>query len=607
MAVPSTWSVSDGDYVEVIPVSGGFTAQLYADDGAPEGQLFSAIQPHLGLYTFESVTPLAAGGYVLDYTYGGALLPGVYIETATFNAQGQLLGQAQASAPSLENGAFPSTTGQVYALPDGGFVDTWLDGAELVTREFNAVGQPVGAPQTLGVVTAGQPSVQVEANGQYVVSWSSPSGPQHETFTDGPGLPPFIAQSPATLSSAAGWTSAAVLSNGQLAVVSAQPDGYGSQAAVEHAYDGVGMGINSTALLGYAPAGEPLTPEIASLGVGGFYEVSYADSTNDEIYNGSDQLVFAHNAYTNPNGQFTALQTGGYVVTDFPDQVMGLYDIYGINIGWFGLQGPAPNSIVAGTDGGFDFVFSGHVQGYDAVGQQIYDDALGARASAFATATAALAGPALAEVWLSPDGGQDGLATSIRFETFGPLGESGALQVAQDLDPWGTTFQLQAHADGSAAILWSQGGGVFGAEYANGAIGPAYAAFAGDLSTTKAIEATGDKVGLAWVQNGDVWAEIFDPSTGAVQRADLGVSDGDLANVHMLATTTGDIAVSWREASGAVVGSLLGATGQVTGPTPLAGDFLGVNGAGEAVTLHDVGGTPVLQTYALNDGLFWAG
>ena len=47
--------------------------------------------------------------------------------------------------------------------------------------------------------------------------------------------------------------------------------------------------------------------------------------------------------------------------------------------------------------------------------------------------------------------------------------------------------------------------------------------------------------------------------------------------------------------------------GQV-GPTAgLPGDFLGVDAWGHAVTLHDAGGEPQLQTYALNDnGLFWA-
>ena len=123
MAAPSSWFLPNGDSVEVTPVAGGFTAQLWDAGGGAEGVLFSAIQPQMGLYTFESVTALAGGGYALDYIYGGALLPGVFIESATFSAGGQLLGQSQVSAPSSENGAFPLTYGQIYALPGGGFVE----------------------------------------------------------------------------------------------------------------------------------------------------------------------------------------------------------------------------------------------------------------------------------------------------------------------------------------------------------------------------------------------------------------------------------------------------------------------------------------------------
>jgi hypothetical protein len=64
--------------------------------------------------------------------------------------------------------------------------------------------------------------------------------------------------------------------------------------------------------------------------------------------------------------------------------------------------------------------------------------------------------------------------------------------------------------------------------------------------------------------------------------------------------------VSWHGASG-VLGAELGPSGQASAAMILPGDFLGVDSAGYAVTLHDQGGAPVLQTYAANDGLFWMG
>jgi hypothetical protein len=473
-----------------------------------------------------------------------------------------------------------------------------------VVREFDAQGNPVEPSQLLGPLASGQVAVQVNADGTYDVSWESYLGPQQRTFAEQSAPLPFAMQSSVVLTASGGWTSAAVLANDALAIVGSQDGGYGSHVGAERTYDASGHETASASLMGYAAPGQTLTPEIVSLGQGGFYEVAYPGSTDYEIYNGADQRVFVHNAWSNANGQFTALANGGYLVTDFPDHVMGLYDSQGNNTAWIGLPGSAPEDIVARADGGFDFIYANQILGYDAQGRQDLDTTPGVAMSSFATAATALTGDVIGQVWLSADGGQDGLPTSIRFQVHGP-GYPGAraMQVAQDLDPWHTTFALQAHADGSAAILWSASGGVFAAEF-NGSVGPASQALAGDLSTTVAIQLPDDMVGFAWLQNGDVWAEIFNPSTGTGHSADLGASNGDFSGLHALATASGGMAVSWHGSNG-VLGAELSATGQASAAMTLPGDFLGIDNLGHAVTLHDQGGTPVLQTYAASDGLFW--
>jgi hypothetical protein len=321
--------------------------------------------------------------------------------------------------------------------------------------------------------------------------------------------------------------------------------------------------------------------------------------------------VFVQNAYTSPTAVFNPLANGGYITTDSASSVFGLFDAANANVGWISLPADAPTApqIDALNGGGFVFTYAGtsHFDLFDATGALQASGDLGATGSSFATGFASLpgAGDGFIESWLSPDGGQNGLATALDVQLTGPRGAiTPVLTVAQDLDPWHTQFQLQAHADGSAAILWSQGGAVFGSEYANGSAGPAYGALAGALSTTVVIPLANDQTGFAYLQNGDLLAEIFNPATGAVARSDLGAASGGLSTIHALATANGGMAVSWHTALG-VDGAVVGASGLAGAPVALPGDLIGVNGSGQAITLHDQNGTPVLQAYAVNDTLFW--
>jgi hypothetical protein len=619
MVVSTEWTFPDGRYVVETTISGGFMAQLYDAAGNPVGPDFTVAQQYLGDFTPGEAIPLATGGWALLYSYAGALLPGALLNVATFSADGQLLATAPLSPPPNESGLLPvGGAAWLYALPDGGFVAAWADGqpfgggpGRAVIREFDASGNPIHDSTDIGAIVSGNPGVQVTADGHYGVSWTSFAGAQHQTFLE--SAPPLtggqtglvIAQDP-PLAGSSGWTGAAVLSNHALAVVSAQDGGWGSHMGVVQVYDASGSLTGSAYGVGYGAPGEAFTPHITALASGGFYEVSFAGSTDYAIFNAAGQQVFAHNAYTSPNATFIPLTSGGYVVADFPDQIMGLFDASGANTGWVSLAGYGPtNQIVSLSDGGFALGYDHSVVAFDASGQVAYSSQLGASGSAFASQMTALAGGQVGEVWLSPDSGQNGLPTTVVFQAFGPHGASGAMVLGQDLDPWNTSFRIQAHADGSAAILWSQGGAIFGAEYGAGSSG-AHAAIVGDFSNTLAIELAYGAVGLVQLQGGDVIAEVFDPASGHIARADLGSAIGDLSTVHALATASGALAVSWRDASG-VVGTVLDPWGGV-GPTlSLPGDFLGVDRQGHAITLHDAAGQPALQTYALNDGgLFWA-
>ncbi|MGZ3397887.1 MAG: hypothetical protein ACXWKX_01895 [Caulobacteraceae bacterium] len=594
-------------------------AQLYDAAGNPVGPDFAAQQQYLGNYTPGEAIPLAAGGYALLYTYSGALVPGALLNVASFSSDGQLLATAPLGPPPGYTGLLP-VGGQawLYALPDGGFVAAWAEGqpfsggpARTVIREFGAAGAPVGDTMDLGAIVSGNPAVQVAADGHFTVSWNSFTGVQHQTFLE--SAPPvagtqttLVVAQDQPLDASGGWSGAAVLSDHSLAVVGVQDGGWGSHVGAAQVYDASGALTASASGVGYGSAGEAFAPEITALSVGGLYEVSFAGSTDYAVYTASGHQAWIHNAYTSPNVSVVPLTSGGYALTDFADRCMGLFDASGANTAWVSLAGyGAPDRTAALSDGGLAVGFGQSLVAFDAAGQVEYTGHLGAAGSGFASQLTALANGQVGEVWLSPDGGQYGLPTTIVFQAFGAQGASGALVLGQDLDPWRTTFAIQAHADGSAAVLWSEGGGIFGAEYGAGSSG-AHAAMVGDLSSALAIQLPDDAVGLVQLQGGDVIAEVFDPASGRVARADLGAATGDLSTVHALATAAGGLAVSWRAPSG-VVGAVMDPWGGVGTVASLPGDFLGVDGQGRAITLHDVGGQPALETYALNGGgLFWA-
>ena len=619
MVEVAEWTFPDGRYVVETTVTGGFMSQLYDVTGNPVGPAFAAVQQYLGDYSPGEVIPLGTGGYAMVYSFAGALVPGAQLNVAAFSVGGQLLATAPLNAPASDVGMLPvGGQASIYALPDGGFVAAWAEGqafssgpGRMVVREFDASGNPVQASADLGGIVSGTPSVQVTTDGHYVVSWTSFMGPQQQTFLESApplsGDPTSLAPAGAqALAASGGWTGAAVLSNHELAVVGAQDGGWGSHVGAVQVYDASGDLAGSVTGVGYGAAGQAFIPEVTALGSGGLYEVSFAGSADYDVYTATGQLAWAHNAYTSPNVGVIGLASGGYALTDFADGYMGLFNAWGGNTAWVSLASYGqPEQTASLSDGGLALGFANSVVAFNASGQVEYSGHLGATGSGFASQMTALANGQVGEVWLSPDGGQSGLPTTVVFQAFGSGGASGALVLGQDLDPWHTAFAVQAHADGSAAVLWSQGGAIFGAEYGAGSSG-AHPAMVGDLASTLAIQLPYDTVGLVQLQGGDVVAEVFDPASGHIARADLGASTGDLSTVHALATANGGLAVSWQGASG-VVGAVMDPWGNVGPALSLPGGFLGVDALGHAITVQDAGGQPALQTYALNDnGLFWA-
>jgi len=602
-------------------------------------------------YTGSQITALANNSYALATIIDGAGSNGAFsnLYVTSFTIDGL---QREGDLPAtLSNGwSVDPTSLSLAGLADGGFVVVWQEvqkdsSGQVLQRvdrytQFGDDGHQGDSDHLLGAGSADDhTSIQALPDGRFIIHWTSPDGPMTTvgygykpalgmTGPPTPGyVPPAIGpvNAPIALEESSGWTAASFGSFSDLVVVSARDGGYGSHVGVAEIYNASGLNFSgqpqsTISLLGYAPAGQTLQINVAPVADGGthagFFEVTYAGSTDYEIYNYSGQLVLAHNAYTSQTAAITPLQGGGYVLTDPASNVFGLFDSQNHNLGWLSLPADAAGAPVvhALNSSGFAFTYAGstHFDLFDSHGQQTAQGDLGAAASAFATGFARdnFASPffpaqfGFVEAWLSPDGGQQGLPTSLDIQAFNADGQARGpvITLIQDLDPWHTSIDLMPAFNG-VNVLWSEGGGVFGARYNNndGTMSDIHAAVAGDLSQMDVVTLTGGEVGLIWLQSGDVWAEIFDPSTGAVSRADLGAATGDLSTVHALGVTEGSatgMAVSWHAASG-VEAAVLHSSGQASAPVAIAGDLIGIDQGAHALAVFDQGGSAMLQQYGL--------
>lgn len=458
-------------------------SRLVSDSGAYSVVETNQTDTHLPATSFaEGADGVFAAVYDNFFRYGtaqgsvGAALPNEPAETVTSNAAAPLTsglgvaawvdsGAAHVAVFDPGYDAFrPAATVDwsgasdvhVVALPDAGYVVSWMKDGAYKGEVFGADGTAGGVISLAGdvagidshgdlyTVNANASQYQVQT---YTISGSG-SGSGGSTSGSGGGGSQnggetFVAATTATLGGSPHWTAAAMLSSHTLTVVGVADGAYGSHFGVEQSYDSSGTQTGSHALMGYAGAGQTLVPQITALS-SGFYEVTYAGSSDYEIYNANDQRVFFHNQYTSPTATLSPLLNGGYVTTDSSSSVFGLFDANNANVGWISMPSDAPSLtpvVNALNGGGFVFTYAGtnHFDLYDASGDLLEGGNFSASGSQFAQDFAPLAGNGngFHEAWMSPDGSTyNGVATSLDIQVMGPKGAiSPAITVTQDLDP----------------------------------------------------------------------------------------------------------------------------------------------------------------------------
>lgn len=195
---PSLWTTQlpNDDKIAVTTDNGnGFNPTLLVQQFDPAGgQIGSTYtQDFTGLGGLGDVvtTALANGQYVVTFTDSANFSAVLYADL--FHADGTLAANsivAQTSGPELFG---PHATA---ALPDGGFVMTWVAQGgtgtpppqALYVEEFGSDGSPVTSPQMLAFLppVSTAPEIVALNNGTYTISWT-PGGvgtPQVATFTE---------------------------------------------------------------------------------------------------------------------------------------------------------------------------------------------------------------------------------------------------------------------------------------------------------------------------------------------------------------------------------------------------------------------------------------
>lgn len=197
-----TTLLPDGDYVVSSETSNGASdytvhTQLYSAHGAPIGPAFAETAPPISLFTAPAVAGLSDSSYEAAWVQQGNYSSQLLVEH--FSAQGEALGQATLA----DYGGFSVIGSSGYALagmPDGDFVAAWTvqdasnagSPAQVYAGEFTPSGSALGSATLLGTAASPNPApvIETEANGHYVVSWNSPSGPESQAFADPAGSPP---------------------------------------------------------------------------------------------------------------------------------------------------------------------------------------------------------------------------------------------------------------------------------------------------------------------------------------------------------------------------------------------------------------------------------
>ena len=176
-----TWESPDAD---VDGSLSGIAAQIYSADGTPVGGEFTVNTLATNAQENPSVIGLEGGGFVIvwqsdDAAVGSNLST---IQGQIYSANGATVGNEFTINSETEG---RQEEPNVAALSGGGFLVTWQsadtdvdgDGTGISAQIFNSLGTAVGTEFTVNTETQGNqrsPSAIELANGNFVVTWSSP-------------------------------------------------------------------------------------------------------------------------------------------------------------------------------------------------------------------------------------------------------------------------------------------------------------------------------------------------------------------------------------------------------------------------------------------------
>ena len=443
------------------------------------------------------------------------------------------------------------------------------------------------------------------ADGSQVTQNLTPAGPAGTLTLSGGAT---------ALADSSEWTDAKMLADGQIVLTSAVDLGGGAHDAQATLYDSAtGQEQGSPiALYGFAGGGQTMDPVITGL-AGSFWRVDFAGDNAPggwQVYDKNGVGVFFHNDFSDGNAGFLPLVNSNIVLTNSAYTNFMVVDTAGV---WHVHALPTvngvttqPSEIHALSNGGFFFTYAGQSQLdiFNTDGSIDTRTQLGAPIANFAMASDAMTDGQFAVAWLSPP--PDGSANmNLTFQTFDASGHAlaQAQGVALDADPWHT--QMKVLATGrpqEALLLWSQGGAIHAAFAHGSGIDSQTTLMVGNLNDTTQTALSDGSFLLTWLQtdNGvqDLWAKSINPYTMHGATEELGPADG---NVNIVPLAHGAFAASWHD-NGQVYARAYDGQGHVGAITPILGDFIGADAAGEAVSVyHDPNGAALLQHYAMTD------
>ncbi len=136
-----------------------------------------------GYGTYPAITTLAGGGYVVAWESSDS---GWNISAQRYDASGAAVGvETRVNTTTAISQQFPA----IAALPDGGYVVTWMSNQQgssydIYAQRYDASGAAVGDETRINSPTdhVGYPAIAALADGGYVVTWSAGGGFSEDVY-----------------------------------------------------------------------------------------------------------------------------------------------------------------------------------------------------------------------------------------------------------------------------------------------------------------------------------------------------------------------------------------------------------------------------------------